>query len=321
MKRSTTRFTGRRKLGLLVAAGVIAASAAAVVTTTTLAQSRPDRYRQNGGNGGNGGGNGYGNGGNDRQGRDRQNYDRQNFDRQNFDRSRRFGNNNGGDRPQGGWQPNSAGPSQTAATQSSSSASASQPATQSSDPPPPPLPPLNLKPSDYTTKYVLLEEKNIFLKSRHVVHRDPNGRVPGTDVLPPRKPEEMLVLRGTALQEGRRVAFVENLGSNTTSRLTPDSSILSGKITDVGRDYIEYEENGGRKMRIEIGHNFAGAVAAGGFYPSYGGGGGSSGGSFTVSGSASASSGAAPPDPNNPSLSVEERMKLKRLQEQQKQPQ
>jgi hypothetical protein len=181
----------------------------------------------------------------------------------------------------------------------------------------PSAPRVRLKPSDYSTKYVLLEQKNIFNKNR-LPPPPPGGRPTGPVVQ--RKPEDLLVLRGIALQEGRRVAFVENTSTNTTSRLTPGSSILSGKIIEVGGDYITYEVDGGRQARIDIAHNFAGTVATGGFGPSSGGASGG-GGSFTVTGSASASSSAAPPDPSNPNLSVEERMKLKRLQEQQPKPQ
>jgi len=308
MSRFTRRLSSRKAWSAIIAASILAASAA-VVTTTTLAQNRPDR-----GSNGNGfdrrdRGNGYGNN-NGQQG----------------DRSRRFGNN--GNYPAGdnGSRPAPQSPQAApAATLPSPASSTSQPTTDPAAtetaaalPPPPPQDLVRLKPSDYSTKYTLLERKNIFLKGRRPVvgPGSPGYNNPG-DNLPPRRPEELQVLRGISLQEGRRVAFVENTGNNTTSRLTPGSAILSGKITEVGGDYITYDE-AGRQTRIEIGHNFAGAVATG-YVPAGGGGGDSGGGSFNVSGSASASSGAAPPDPNNPNLSVEERMKLKRLQEQQKQ--
>jgi hypothetical protein len=293
MNRSNKRLSSRPKLSALVAAGVLAASAV-VVTSTSLAQNRPDRsgFDRRDRQGGNG------NGGSD--GRDRQGGDRQGFDRQGFDRSRRFNS--------GGTQVTQ---SPSAQPQPAVASATTQPASSSPQPAAPPPQPVSFKPSDYTTKYVLLEQKNIFLKSR-VPWRDPARRDPRGEQ-GPRRPEDLLVLRGIALQEGRRVAFVENTSSNTTSRLTPGSAILSGKIVEVGGDYIAYEADGGHQTRIEIGRNFAGAVAAaGGFTPSSSTAGS---GSFTVTGSASASSSAAPADPNNPALSVEERMKLKRLQE------
>jgi hypothetical protein len=300
MNRFTKRLTSRRTLTALAAAGVLAA-AAIVTTTTSLAQNRPER-----GNGGydrrQGGGNGYGNGN----------------DRQNFDRSRRP--NNYGAPPQSGVSPTGAtvrpasAPTDAAAATAATTQPSSEPAPQAFVPRTPS--PVRLKPSDYSQKYVLLEQKNIFVKTRRppppVGGYRPDDRVQ-------RKPEELLVLRGTALQDGRRVAFVENASSYSTSRLTPGSAILSGKIVEVGRDYITYEGDGARQTRIEVGHNFAGAVAtAGGFTPS-GSSSSAGGGSFTVTGSASASSSAAPPDPNNPNLSPEEKMKLRRIQEQQQQ--
>jgi hypothetical protein len=219
--------------------------------------------------------------------------------------------------------------SPVAATSPSAVAPTAAPAPQ---PAPPPPPPQSFKPSKYTEQYAVLEQKNIFLKAR-VAWRPPEQRTDRTDRTPGsggdwrvRRPEESLVLTGIALQEGRHVAFVENTSAYTTTRLTPGQSLASGKIIAVERDHVEYEANG-QRLRIDIGRNFTGGVASVGSASV-----GFTSPGMTVTGSSSAASGTASPataasaggaaapagpplDPNNPNLSIEERMRLRRAQE------
>jgi type II secretory pathway component PulC len=189
------------------------------------------------------------------------------------------------------------------------------------------------KPPSYSEKYAALEEKNIFQKTR--VRRDVRTSSQQRSDQPPRttgsepsrrRIEESFVLTGITMQEGRHVAFVENTSAYTTSRLTPGEAVAGGKIVTVERDHVEYETNG-QRTRVEIGHNFAGGLAAV-TSPASG-----SSTAMTITGTSSAASGTAStqsttgpttatagaaPDPNNPNLNIEERMRLRRMQEQKK---
>jgi hypothetical protein len=184
------------------------------------------------------------------------------------------------------------------------------------------------RPPSYSEKYAVLDEKNIFQKTR-VRREPPSGRTarPGertTSDSPRQRVEESLVLTGIALQGSRHVAFVEDTSACTTTRLMPGDPIANGRIAAVERDHVEYEADGGR-TRVDIGHNFSGGlspVASGATSSDV------TGASPADSGTAStrpttgpataASAGGAPPDPKNPNLSIEERMRLRRAQEQRK---
>src|SRR5215212_497728 len=108
--------------------------------------------------------------------------------------------------------------------------------------------------------YKVLSDHNIFTKNR----RPPStqrSRDPRFD-RPPSKPEMAFVLTGCFIEDQNKyAAFVENVQTGVTLKVSPGDSIASGKVTAIGFDYLEYE-SGGQKTRIEIGHNFTGSVAS-----------------------------------------------------------
>jgi hypothetical protein len=160
------------------------------------------------------------------------------------------------------------------------------------------------QPANSKDHYAILTEKNIFVRNRPATRAN---RPPSNGI---RRPEEMLVLTGIALQEGRHVAFIENRSTNVTQRLLPGAPVLGGNVVAVGFDSLEFE-SGGKNIQIRVGRNFLGDVSAAPAPPA--------GATTLPSGSttAPASAGtapASPPLPNDPNLSAEERMKLRRQQ-------
>ena len=154
--------------------------------------------------------------------------------------------------------------------------------------------------------YAILADKNIFVRNRPPTRTSP--RPAGNT----RRPEESYALTGVAIQEGRRVAFVENRSTNATQRLLAGASILDGKIVEVGLDSVEFE-SAGRRIQVRVGRNFLGDVFAASALPA------TSSTSPTGSTTAPANPGASPvkpdaPLPNDANLSLEERMKLRRQQ-------
>jgi hypothetical protein len=112
---------------------------------------------------------------------------------------------------------------------------------------------------EFSNKYGILTERNIFVRNRPRISRGPVQQAA------PRRPEENLVVRGFALQDGRNVAFVENLSSRETQRVLAGESVgpngSVGKIVEIKFDALELESNG-RTTRIEVGENFLGERAS-----------------------------------------------------------
>jgi hypothetical protein len=142
-------------------------------------------------------------------------------------------------------------------------------------------------------RYTILSEHNIFVKNRVQRSRGPTTR--DTSREPQRRPEQAFVLTGCVIEnENMYAAFVENAQSGATTRVTVGENIATGKVVEIGFDYLEYE-TGGQRTRVEIGHNFTGAAVSTSTYVN----------SFPTTGPTTG-----PVDLAN--LSVEERMRRRR---------
>jgi hypothetical protein len=108
--------------------------------------------------------------------------------------------------------------------------------------------------------YKVLSEHNIFTKNRRPPATQ-SSRDARTD-RPPRRPEVAFVLTGCVIEDDNRfAAFVENVQTGVTQKVSPGDAIATGKVTSIGFDFLEYESSG-QKTRVEIGHNFTGTVAS-----------------------------------------------------------
>lgn len=158
------------------------------------------------------------------------------------------------------------------------------------------------RPPDYRERYGVLVERNIFLRNRS----RPPARTPTTNssesgTRPSRRPEQSYLLTGIVMEEGRRIAFIENTSTSSTERLAVGASIAGGKIIDVDFHHLEFESASGQRSKVEIGKTLAGGERS------------SSGGTEVADTQPSDSS--APIDPNKPNMTPEERLRLRRQQE------
>ncbi|GMV95862.1 MAG: hypothetical protein HRF43_13155 [Phycisphaerae bacterium] len=156
----------------------------------------------------------------------------------------------------------------------------------------------------YRERYEVLSERNIFLRERR---RRREERPQSRPYSPPRPVEESYALRGVVFEEGLFRAYIENLRSGEMLRVQVGDALLRGVVSEIQMDAIEYDQ-GGRRTWIEIGQTLTGsqAVASGSF------GSGSSAGDS----SSSASQPSSPlPDANDPNLTIEQRMRLRRQQQ------
>ncbi len=173
------------------------------------------------------------------------------------------------------------------------------------------------KAPNYQERYSVLSERNIFVKDR--ARLAPPRASSSTRPAIPRAPELDYVLTGVVLEDGEFRAYVESSRGGGILKLRIGDPIARGQITQIQIDAIEYTSPAGRAW-VDIGHDLSGAIAAIPPVPSgvvvAPSSAGSSSGSASVSASTGTPSAATlPSDPNNPNLSIAERMRLRRLQE------
>jgi hypothetical protein len=184
------------------------------------------------------------------------------------------------------------------------------------DPAPPPAqapaaapsaPNVNQRRETYSDRYSVLTEHNIFMKDRARRPAATTQRATSQAAAPPL--EASLVLRGIVMEEEGFRAYVENLESQNMLKIAIGDDIGHGKVSSFQIDAIEYAR-GDQKTWIEIGRNFLGAVSAS--VPTS---------AAPTTGPTSAAPGArsgattGPVNANDPNLTPEQRMRLRRQQE------
>lgn len=153
-------------------------------------------------------------------------------------------------------------------------------------------------------RYAALTSKNIFMKDRRPPRAPSTQQSQPTFARPPeRTPQQTYRLTGLALQEGRNVAFIEDIRSGKTERKVQGDAVAGGTIVQVDLDALEYEADG-KRVRVGIGYDLTGAVASPISVAE------SSSSSPTTQPSGAGSTPAV--DPNDPTLSIIERLKAQR---------
>jgi len=108
-------------------------------------------------------------------------------------------------------------------------------------------------------RYQVLSEHNIFVKNRVQRSRGPTTRETSREG--PRRPETAFVLRGCVIEDEQKyAAFVENIATGVTRKVTVGEEIATGKVVAIGFDYLEYESSG-QRTPIKVGDNFTGTAA------------------------------------------------------------
>jgi hypothetical protein len=197
-------------------------------------------------------------------------------------------------------------------------------------------PPSPAKPQNYRERYAVLSERNIFLKDRRI-RSGPSTSRSNFDRPAAPPPEATYVLTGVVLEEGQYRAYVED-SNGKINRLGVGDAVARGHIADIDISAMAYESNG-QVVWVNVGYDLRGRPweaptaasyinragpggGGGGGNPNAGGAGGNGGpggGNGNGNGNAPAAAVAPPPlDPNTAGLSMEERLKLRRLQEEQK---
>lgn len=149
------------------------------------------------------------------------------------------------------------------------------------------------KPSapSYRERYGVLGEGNIFIRDRWKPAYRPTIREPRPAGPPP---ERSYLLTGIVREEETFRAYIEDTAARKILRLAVGDTVARGRISEIDGDGITYEADG-QLTWIRIGRDLSGGEIAG-VMP------------------AAPTTGPAL-DPNNPNLTMEERMKLRRMAE------
>jgi hypothetical protein len=166
----------------------------------------------------------------------------------------------------------------------------------------------------YTERYGLLADHNIFMRERG----RPATTQPAAEPSRRRDVEETMVLSGIAAEyDGVRAYFEFDTGEPSV-KLSIGDSVAHGKITNISIDGVEYEANGKRTL-VQMGSNLRGepvllptievattAAPSSSAPPTS---------APSGSGAAPTTTAAKPLDANDPNLSMEQRLRLRRAQE------
>jgi hypothetical protein len=167
----------------------------------------------------------------------------------------------------------------------------------------------------YVDRYVNIEDHNIFVKDRSRIPRYREGSASTQPTSRPgsrRPPEENFVLAGIAREEGEYRAYVEDEHANVL-RLAPGATVARGRVGNVDLDGFEYILDGNSTW-VGIGCDLTGKLSfvlasrAASAESSFSGGGATTGPTTMPADLANL-------NPNDPNLTIEQRMRLRRLQE------
>ncbi len=163
--------------------------------------------------------------------------------------------------------------------------------------------------SEFDEKYGVISERNIFLRERSKP-REPTTRetTRPTTVSAPESPEKQIILRGVVIEDNEFRAYFEKVGGGML-RVAPGEALAMGTLAEIVIDAVAYEQSGHIKW-IEIGQNLEGTrqkvispvlVAP------------TTAQTATPGASAEVGTSGATPPASGGSLSVEERMRLRKL--------
>lgn len=152
----------------------------------------------------------------------------------------------------------------------------------------------------YADRYGPISEHNIFAKERPIRRPTETTRPSNASQ---RGPDEGLVLRGVVLDnDGSVRAYVEDLNSGKLLKLAPGDSVGRGKIAAIDFDAVSYERNG-ETVWVDAGADFTGKQVV----------------AITSDSTSSPTTGPAEViNPNDPNLTMEQKLKLRRQQERSK---
>jgi hypothetical protein len=164
------------------------------------------------------------------------------------------------------------------------------------------------------SEYAVVAEKNIFLRDRSrpaPTSRSGNSSTSSSTQRAQKSAEETLVLTGVVFEDGEFHAYVEDTSAEKILKLAPGDTVAHGRIAQIEIDAVLYQTLTKPPLWVDIGSDFTGK-AYGSFSDST---------SYSGSGSSDETPSTGPAssqpaiNPNDPNLTVEQRMRLRAQQQ------
>lgn len=155
----------------------------------------------------------------------------------------------------------------------------------------------------YGDEYGVISERNMFVKDRVRGRGDGEGSSTQPTTRPteaPLTPEESYILRGVVYENDAFLAYFENLNTSRIEAVSIGSELAQVRIVDIALDAVELNKDG-QTQWISIGRDLRGSPAR-----AY---------SATAGTGAAPATGTAPSTADPGTLSLEERLRQRRLQE------
>jgi hypothetical protein len=163
---------------------------------------------------------------------------------------------------------------------------------------------------NYSDRYGVLEQRNIFIRDRTkpTTRRSTTGPGGSASTQPARNPEQMLFVTGIVLEDDGVHAYVEDSSVSPPKilRVAPGENLGRGRVMDIQIDALAFEHAGNTRW-VTVGSDLTGQPAGVGAIL----------GSAGDGEAATTAPSAANLDPNDPNLTVEQRMRLRSLQQRQ----
>jgi hypothetical protein len=153
----------------------------------------------------------------------------------------------------------------------------------------------------YSDKYAMLADHNIFVRDRTHLASRRNSPTTQQSSSPRKTLEETTILRGVVLEDGAFRAYIED-ENQKLNRHSVGDKLAHGRVAAIDIDAIVYDADGKPKW-IDIGSDLTGHAVAAIESPT-----------FSDEPSTQPTTGPAI-NPNDPNLTLEQRLKLRRLQE------
>jgi len=95
--------------------------------------------------------------------------------------------------------------------------------------------------------------RNIFVRGNQRPPRQEPGPI---GPLPPSASQ--LVLTGVSLADNGKLGFLEDQQAQTVTRVKVGDAIAAGKVVNITLDSLDYQDAGGKIIRVYVGYNLAG---------------------------------------------------------------
>lgn len=112
----------------------------------------------------------------------------------------------------------------------------------------------------FTDEYGVVVQNNVFLRQRGAVESNRPSSTSRPSV-PPRSPEQSLMLTGVVFEDGEYRAYFEDLSAGSVLRVLTGDAIARGIVADIALNAVAYRAADGKIQWVDVGQDLTGTDA------------------------------------------------------------